>query len=69
MQKNVGGTDKAVRIVAGVGIIAAGVYFQSGWGAIGVVPLLTAAMGWCPPYALLGIDTCKAATGDQQPRT
>ena len=50
--------DKVLRLVVGAAIIAAGVYFQSWWGAIGAVPILTALMGRCPPYALLGINTC-----------
>ncbi len=50
--------DKVVRLVVGAAIIATGVYFQSWWGAIGAVPILTALMGRCPPYALLGINTC-----------
>ncbi len=60
MEKNIGGADKTVRIIAGLAVIGAGVYFQSWWGAIGVVLLGTALIGWCPPYALLGIKTCKA---------
>lgn len=59
MKKNVGSIDKVFRIVIGLAIIAAGVYFQSWWGAIGVLPIVTAMMGWCPPYAMLGIDTAK----------
>ncbi len=59
MQCNVGKTDRAVRIVAGVAIIAAGFYFQSWWGAIGIVPLMTGTLRWCPPYQLLGISTDK----------
>ena len=58
MQANVGSTDKLLRIVAGVAIIGAGVYYQNYWGAVGLVPLATALMGWCPPYSLLGINTC-----------
>lgn len=58
MKKNVGGVDRALRIVVGLAIIGAGVFYQSWWGAIGVVPLLTAVVGWCPPYAMLGINTC-----------
>ena len=46
-------------MVAGVAIIAAGFYFQSWWGAIGIVPLLTGALRWCPPYQLFGISTDK----------
>ena len=58
MKRNVGSTDKVIRLVVGIAIIAAGVYFQSWWGAIGAVPILTALLKWCPPYALLGINTC-----------
>ncbi len=58
MKKNMGSPDRVIRTVAGLAIIGAGVYFNSWWGAIGVVLLATAATGWCPPYALLGISTC-----------
>lgn len=59
MKKNVGGIDRAVRIVVGLGAIGAGLFFQSWWGAIGLVLLLTALIGWCPPYAILGLNSCK----------
>ncbi len=59
MNKNVGALDRAVRLILGLVIIGLGVLYQSWWGVIGVVPLLTAGIGWCPPYALLGISTCK----------
>ena len=61
MNRNVGTTDRVVRVIAGVAIVGAGVYFQSWWGAIGIIPLATAMMGWCPPYALLGINTRKTS--------
>ena len=57
MTKNVGTVDKVIRIIAGLAIIGAGVYYQNWWGAIGLVPLLTALIGWCPAYSLLGIKT------------
>jgi hypothetical protein len=60
MKKNVGKTDKIVRIVIGVVILAVGYYFKSWWGLIGLVPILTAAIGWCPAYLPFGISTCKA---------
>ncbi len=60
MKKNVGGADRVARSVAGLGIIAAGLYFQSWWGAIGIIPLLTSATGWCPAYLPFGISTCRA---------
>ncbi len=63
MNKNVGGIDRGIRIVAGVAAIGAGLYFQSWWGAIGLVLIATALMSWCPPYALLGINTCKSKNG------
>jgi hypothetical protein len=56
--KNVGSIDRVIRIVAGIAIVGAGVYYQSWWGAIGAVPLLTGLIGWCPPYALFGWNTC-----------
>lgn len=59
MQCNIGKTDRMVRLIAGAGIIAAGFYFQSWWGAIGIVPLVTGTLRWCPPYQLLGISTDK----------
>jgi hypothetical protein len=58
MTRNIGGADRVVRVIAGAAIIAAGVYFKSWWGVIGVVPLLTAAIGWCPAYLPFGISTC-----------
>lgn len=59
MQANVGRKDRIVRIVVGVGIIGAGVYFQSWLGAIGIVPLLTAIVRWCPAYVPFGASTCE----------
>lgn len=60
MIANVGGIDKKIRIVAGLAIIAAGVYFQSWWGAAGIIPLGTAMINWCPAYLPLKISTCKS---------
>lgn len=60
MQANVGGIDKTLRIVAGVGLVGATVMgMLPMWGYIGVVPLATGLMGWCPLYPMLGISTCK----------
>lgn len=61
MTRNEGGADRVVRALAGAGLIAATLAGAIGpWGWIGVVPLLTAAIGWCPLYTLLGINTCRA---------
>ena len=59
MKSNVGGIDKILRIVAGVGLIGATVAgMLPAWGYIGIVPLATGLMGWCPLYPLLGLNTC-----------
>ena len=59
MQSNVGKTDRILRVVLGLCIIGAGLMFQSWLGAIGVVLLVTAAVGWCPMYLPLGFSSCK----------
>lgn len=59
MQLNVGKPERVIRVIVGLAIIGAGVYYQSWWGAIGLIPVLTGVMGWCPPYQLLGISTNK----------
>jgi hypothetical protein len=59
MKQNVGSIDRAIRAIVGIGLISlVFVGPQTVWGWIGVVPLATAIIGWCPPYALLGINTC-----------
>jgi O-antigen ligase len=54
-----GMVDRALRAVAGVALIALAATGTIGlWGWIGVVPLATAAIGWCPAYTPFGIRTC-----------
>lgn len=65
MNKNVGGLDRTIRVAVGLALIAAAATGTIGlWGWVGVVPLLTGAMGWCPPYALLGLNTCSVKKAD-----
>ncbi len=59
MRCNVGTTDRVLRIVLGLVIIVAGLYFQSWWGLIGLIPLLTGVLRLCPLYSVLGLSTCK----------
>lgn len=61
---NEGTLDRALRVVAGLVLIAlVFVGPQTPWGWIGIVPLLTGLAGWCPVYTLLGIRTCPANKG------
>ena len=62
MGKNVGGIDRAIRIIIGLGLIAlVFVGPHTPWGWIGIIPLATALMGWCPLYSLIGVKTCPAS--------
>ncbi|MFN4341044.1 MAG: DUF2892 domain-containing protein [Azonexus sp.] len=58
MAANVGGIDKILRIVAGAGLVGWAAMGGPAWAWIGVVPLATGVMGWCPMYPLLGMSTC-----------
>ena len=66
MKTNVGGIDKVLRIVAGVALVAWALMGGPVWAWIGVVPVATGLMGWCPAYTLLGIRTC-ARRGQDAP--
>ncbi len=61
MNVNMGTIDRALRVI--VGLVLISLVFvgpQTPWGWIGVVPLLTAAIGWCPAYLPFGFKTCRA---------
>jgi hypothetical protein len=59
MKPNEGTIDRVLRVVAGLGILSlAFVGPQTPWGYVGVVPLATGLIGFCPLYAMLGINTC-----------
>jgi hypothetical protein len=60
MQKNIHSLERVVRII--VGLFLASLAFwgpKNYWFLLGLIPFLTGLLGWCPPYALLGINTCK----------
>ena len=60
MKFNVGGIDRVLRIIVGIALIAlVFVGPMTPWGWIGIVPLATGLIGWCPPYALFGWNTRK----------
>jgi hypothetical protein len=61
MSNNVGTVDRILRIVVGLALIA--IVFvgpQTPWGWLGLVPLITALIGWCPAYRMIGLNTCSA---------
>jgi len=60
MPRNEGSTDRMLRLVAGLVLITlVFVGPKTPWGWVGLVPLLTGLIGWCPAYTLFGINTCK----------
>lgn len=59
MSTNIGSTDRILRIIAGLVLLSlVFVGPMTPWGWIGVIPLATALIGWCPAYTLLGMNTC-----------
>ncbi|MEP3245627.1 MAG: DUF2892 domain-containing protein [Sneathiella sp.] len=62
MKANEGAVDRILRVLVGIGVLSlAFVGPQSPWGYIGLIPLLTGLVGYCPLYSLLGICTTKKA--------
>ncbi len=60
MKCNVGTADKVVRLIAGVALVGWGVMANNWLGAIGIIPLGTALLGFCPLYPIVGLNTCGA---------
>jgi hypothetical protein len=58
MKPNVGGIDRILRIVAGTAILGAGFYYNSWWGLVGALPVLTGVFRFCPAYLPFGLSTC-----------
>lgn len=59
MKLNVGGIDRGIRVAVGLVLVALAATQTVGWwGWLGVILLATGAIGWCPPYAIFGINTC-----------
>jgi Protein of unknown function (DUF2892) len=63
MPVNVGTFDRILRVIAGLALIALALgaipQYQSAWGWIGLIPLVTGLFGTCPVYALLGVNSCR----------
>lgn len=65
MKVNVGGSDRIFRIVFGIVVLILGYLYQSWWGLIGIVPLMTGLANRCPLYMPFGISTCKTKTEEK----
>jgi hypothetical protein len=64
-QKNMGSLDRMIRIVVGLALVAAAISEALGpWAYVGIVPIITASLGSCPAYSLLGFRTCRAPNQD-----
>jgi hypothetical protein len=59
MKTNMGSIDRIARMIVGLAILGVGYYYQNWFGLIGLIPLSTAALGWCPAYLPFGLSTCK----------
>ncbi|HUL54045.1 MAG TPA: DUF2892 domain-containing protein [Opitutaceae bacterium] len=62
MKVNIGTVDRAVRVIVGLILLGAGIYFRNRWGLLGLLPLLTAGFRFCPLYVPFGITTCRPET-------
>ena len=65
MRCNVGGIDRKLRIIVGLIIIATGLLYQSWWGVVGLVPLVTGFIRWCPAYGAIGVSTAGNSEKDK----
>ncbi len=62
MEMNIGSVDKVVRILIGLGLLSLLFLLEGNarwWGLIGIGPILTVFIGWCPAYSLIGVSTNK----------
>lgn len=57
---NVGGLDRMLRMVVGFGLIFGGIYYESLWGFVGIIPIFTAIFRICPIYIPFKFSTCKS---------
>jgi len=57
MKKNIGKVDMIIRIIIALVIAIVGIVYQSWWGLVAIVPLVTAFVKFCPLYTVLGVST------------
>lgn len=60
MKRNIGNKERVLRIIVGLVLTSLAFWGPANpWFLLGLVPLATGLIGWCPPYAMCGINTCK----------
>jgi hypothetical protein len=67
MTQNIGKTDRIIRLLIGLAMLAAGVIAHSWWGAVGLLPLVTSFVGFCPLYIFSGFSTCGSCRVGEKP--
>jgi len=68
MTRNEGSIDRVIRVALGLGLLSLIVIGPQSWfGLVGIVPLLTGIVGYCPLYGLLGLRTCPVAPSNLHP--
>ncbi len=63
MTPNIGNTEKVIRVIIGIALLSLLFVLEGNMrylGLIGIIPLVTVAVSWCPIWKLLGINTCPA---------
>ena len=63
MKKNIHPVERGVRVVGGLFLTSLAFWGPANyWFLLGLIPVATGLVGWCPPYALLGISTCRTTS-------
>lgn len=63
MKSNMGISDRAIRLFIGLTVLGLGIALNSPWGMLGVIPMITAGLGFCPLYCPLKINTTENPNG------
>lgn len=59
MQQNIHNTERIIRVLVGAALTSLAFWGPTNlWFLLGLIPVATGVIGWCPPYAILGINTC-----------
>ena len=67
MPKNIHPYERVVRVVAGLGLSSLAFFGPENlWFLLGLIPVLTGLLGWCPPYQVLGVSTCPVKPNTQK---